>query len=75
MSNRLLGLPTMPRAKRNDKPAKIDAEVLRKAKVVAAAEGYEGGVAEYLSRLLDPLVSRDYTKWAKTALRQSEESK
>lgn len=48
----------MPRAKRNDVPAKLDADVVRKAKYVAL--GNDVSLAEYLSGLLKPLVDRDY---------------
>lgn len=43
--------------RRNDQSAKIDAEVLADAKVVAAFRGVS--VAEYLSDILRPAVSKD----------------
>lgn len=43
--------------KRSVEPAKIDAQVMRDARVVAALTGE--GLSEYLSRLLRPLVARD----------------
>ena len=46
-----------PMAKRNDVVVKVDANVIRDAKVVAAFR--EVSLAEYLSELLRPLVSRD----------------
>lgn len=49
--------PVMAKTKRNDRPAKIDAEVLRMAAIVAAYR--DSSVAEYLSELLRPLVARD----------------
>jgi hypothetical protein len=50
----LLGCPM---AKRNDVPVKIDAEVIRVAKIAAAYKGLS--LAEYLSETLRPIVSRD----------------
>jgi hypothetical protein len=44
-------------AKRNDVSVKIDAEVARLAKIVAAFE--DKTVAEYLSESLRPIVERD----------------
>ena len=49
--------PVMAKTKRNDRPAKIDAEVLRMATIVAAYR--DQSIAEYLSELLRPLVTRD----------------
>lgn len=45
-------------ARRSDTAVKIDAEVVRQAKVVAAFRGIS--LAEYLSETLRPTVARDY---------------
>jgi hypothetical protein len=50
----------MAAKKRNDRPAKIDAEVLRVAASVAALRGIT--VAEYLSERLRPLVFEDHAE-------------
>jgi hypothetical protein len=63
----------MARAKRNDRPVKIDATVLHEAQVVAASKGIP--VAEYLSELLRPLVKRDLLRQAKEALKGRDEEK
>ena len=44
-------------AKRNDVPVKVDADVIRVAKIAAAYKGIS--LAEYLSETLRPIVSRD----------------
>lgn len=44
-------------AKRNDVPVKVDAEVIRVAKIAAAYKGKS--LAEYLSDTLRPIVSQD----------------
>ena len=46
-----------PMAKRDDTAAKIDAKIVRDAKIVAAYRDIT--LAEYLSELLRPLVARD----------------
>ena len=46
-----------PMAKRNDVPVKVDADVIRTAKIAAAYKGLS--LAEYLSETLRPIVSRD----------------
>lgn len=46
-----------PMARRNDVAVKIDAEVVRKARIVAAYKGL--ALAEYVSELMRPLVERD----------------
>ena len=46
-----------PMAKRNDVPVKVDADVIRVAKIAAAYKGIS--LAEYLSETLRPIVSRD----------------
>lgn len=58
-------VPTKPKPanggetpKRNDVPAKVDAEVIRIAKTVAAFRGLT--LAEYLSERLRPLVNEDF---------------
>jgi hypothetical protein len=44
-------------ARRNDVAVKVDAEVIRVAKIAAAYKGLS--LAEYLSQTLRPIVSRD----------------
>lgn len=51
---------TMPRPKRTDLTAKIDAAILIKARTVASDRNIP--MAEYLSELLRPQVERDYAK-------------
>src|SRR4051794_38967859 len=52
---------SMPRKpKRNDVPVKLDADVVRNAKIVATFQ--DTTLAEYLSELLRPLVERDLAK-------------
>ena len=46
-----------PMAKRNDVPVKIDAEVIRVARIAAAYK--DMSLAEYISERLRPLVSQD----------------
>jgi hypothetical protein len=46
-----------PMTKRNDVPVKLDAEVVRVAKIAAAYK--DMSLAEYLSERLRPLVSQD----------------
>jgi hypothetical protein len=54
---------TMPRLpKRNDVAVKLDAEVARKAKIVAAARGIP--IAAYISGILGPVVDRDLAEEA-----------
>lgn len=52
---------TMPRKKRNDTATKIDAEIIRKAKTIAAYK--EISVAEYLSNFLKPIIDREFEKF------------
>lgn len=47
---------TMPKPKRNDVPVKMDAEVVRQAKMVAASR--DQTLAEYISETLRPIVKR-----------------
>ncbi len=54
--------------RRNDQTAKIDADVLRMAKVIASYKNVP--LAEYLSAALRPIVERDYREQAEQALRQ-----
>lgn len=49
--------------KRNDASAKIDAEIIRKARLITDQRGVH--MAEYLSQLLRPLVERDYQQFKK----------
>lgn len=51
---------TMPREKRTDLTAKIDAGLLIKARTVASDRNIS--MAEYLSEVLRPHVERDYAK-------------
>lgn len=44
-------------SKRNDVPVKLDAEVVRVAKIVASYK--EKSLAEYLSGVLSPIVEKD----------------
>lgn len=61
----------MPRApKRNDLVAKIDADVLKKAKLVAAHRSIT--LAEYLSEMLRPLVDRDVARLARDLTKKSD---
>lgn len=46
--------------KRNDVPVKLDAEVARKAKMVAASQ--DKSLAEYISETLRPIVNRALEK-------------
>lgn len=50
-------------SKRNDAAAKLDADLIRKAKIVCSVRGVT--IAEYLSELLAPIVNRDYVQAAK----------
>lgn len=56
-------VPSVARQKRNDVPVKLDAEVTRIARIVAAYEGMH--LAEYLSERLRPLVVKDLERWQK----------
>jgi hypothetical protein len=47
-----------PKSKRNDEPVKVDAEVLKMARLVVQER--DTTLAEYLSELLRPLVRRDW---------------
>lgn len=53
-------LQTMPAKKRNDVSTKVDKEVVRLAKIVAAYRGVD--LNEYLSDRLRPLVESDLAK-------------
>jgi hypothetical protein len=53
----------MARARRNDIPVKLDAEVVRAAKIVAAFR--DQSLAEYLSEKLRPLVLKDLAQHKK----------
>jgi hypothetical protein len=55
MVSSALGLEPMAKPKRNDVPVKIDAEVVRKGRIVAAFRDIT--LAEYFSELLGPLVA------------------
>jgi hypothetical protein len=56
--------PTVAKPKRNDEVAKIDSEVLRIARAVAALRGIT--LAEYLSERLRPLVLSDHAEEVRT---------
>lgn len=55
--------------RRNDSTAKIDADVLRMAKVVAAYRDLP--LAEYLTAALRPIVENDYRAQAEQALKEA----
>jgi hypothetical protein len=57
-------------ARRSDVAVKIDTEVVRQAKVVAAFRGLS--LAEYLSETLRPAVSRDYREESRKAAGEDE---
>jgi hypothetical protein len=74
--------PVMAKPKRNDEPAKIDSEVLRVARIVAAYRRIS--LAEYLSETLRDVVLTDHaqeirkeqeTKTPERAPRKPKESK
>lgn len=71
MSNQTLDAPPMARAKRDDRPVKIDAQILHDAQVVAAAKGISA--AEYLSELLRQPVARDLVRFAKDTLKANKD--
>jgi hypothetical protein len=52
--------------RRDDTAVKVDTEVVRKAKVVAADRGIP--LAKYLSEALRPIVEKDYRDQARKAL-------
>ena len=47
-------------AKRNDETVRVDADILRKARIVAAIKGLS--LAEYLSEVLRPAVDREHAE-------------
>lgn len=47
-----------PMAKRNDESARIDSDVMRKARILAGDQGVS--IVEYLSEKLRPVVDREY---------------
>jgi hypothetical protein len=63
-----MNTPTLDRkmARRQDAAVKMDAEVLRKAKIVASFKDIT--LAEYLSELVRPLVERDLQEQSRRAL-------
>lgn len=63
--NQLATRVPMAKSKRNDQTAKIDAEILRRARIVAEFE--EVTLAEYLSGKLRPVVTADYERHIKAA--------
>jgi hypothetical protein len=62
--------PKPPMAKRDDTAAKIDASIVRDAKIVAAYRDIT--LAEYLSELLRPLVARDLKAEQERRMRSDE---
>jgi ribosomal protein L12E/L44/L45/RPP1/RPP2 len=61
-----------PMTKRNDTAVKIDAEVIRVAKIVAAFEGKS--LAEFLSESLKPIVDAKFASHVKQAQPGSDKS-
>jgi hypothetical protein len=59
-----------PMTRRNDVAVKIDAEVTRIAKIVAAHKDIS--LAEYLSETLKPIVERDLREYSRRALEAGE---
>lgn len=55
---------TMAKAKRDDRPVKVDKGVLTKAEFVALSRGQT--LAEYVSEALRPVVDRDYDAYAES---------
>ena len=53
-----------PGKNRNDVSVRLDAKVASRARYVARANGES--IAEYLTRLIEPLVNRDFAKVGKT---------
>jgi hypothetical protein len=53
-------------ARRQDTAVKVDAEVIRKAKIVAAYK--DVSLAEYLSEALRPIVDRDLVDYSRRSL-------
>jgi hypothetical protein len=53
----MLAIADRPMTKRNDVPVKIDAEVVRVARIAAAYK--DMSLAEYISERLRPLVAQD----------------
>lgn len=58
----VLGRPVV--AKRNDETVRVDADVLRQARLVAASKDLS--LAEYLSNALRPIVTSDYRELAES---------
>ena len=52
----MLAIPVRPMTKRNDVPVKVDAEVVRVARIAAAYK--DMSLAEYISETLRPLVAQ-----------------
>jgi hypothetical protein len=61
-----VGLADKAMTRRNDLTVKIDAEVLRMAKVVASFKDIS--LAEYLTEALRPIVERDLKEHSRKAL-------
>lgn len=61
---------TMPKPKRNDASVKLDAEIVRRARLITDHSG--ASIAEYLSELLRPLVDRDYKRFKKQLQEEDE---
>ena len=61
-----VGLRDDTMVRRKDVPVKIDAEVVRQAKIVAAYK--DTSLAEYMSELLRPIVERDLREYSRRSL-------
>jgi hypothetical protein len=62
-----VAIPEM--VKRNDLSVKIDAEIVRKVKIVAAYRDLS--IAEYLSETLRPIVERELRDYSRRSLDES----
>ncbi len=56
-------METMTEARNKTTSAKIDAELVRKARLITDQRG--GRITDYLSDLLRPLIERDYQQFKK----------
>lgn len=59
-------------ARRQDLAVKIDAEIARKAKIVAAHK--ELSLAEYVSEVLRPVVERELLAYSRQAISEAEKT-
>jgi hypothetical protein len=60
-----------PAVARNDVAVKLDADVVREARIVAAYRGI--AMAEYISEILRPIVHRDLEEESRKALGKHDE--